>query len=158
MKIELFFDGGCAPNPGAKYGSYEVIIDGKPKHKESRQPLGHGTNNEAEFEILIVALERVSNYIERRGVDKKEVEISMTTDSTIVANRISGKNKRGLNALAKATNSEMFSSQVQKISPKKEAERRMAALSQMCLDILVSFKSFQIQWRQRNLNVSKFGH
>jgi ribonuclease HI len=146
MKIDLCFDGGCSPNPGEKYGSYEVIVDGKPKHIESRLSLGHGTNNEAEFEILIVALERIVNYVERRKADKKEVEISMLTDSTIVANRISGKNKKGVHALKLNKDCESFLGQVEvKISAKKEAERRMAHLAQRCLDILTQFKSYQIQ-------------
>src|ERR1022692_2932055 len=99
MKIELFFDGGCSPNPGEKYGSYEVIIDGKRKHLEPRLSLGYGTNNEAEFEILIIALKRIANYLERKGVAKNLVEIVMVTDSTIVANRISGRNKKGVAAV-----------------------------------------------------------
>src|ERR1051325_1066191 len=136
MKIELYFDGGCSPNPGEKYGSYEVVIDGNPKHKEPRLALGYGTNNEAEFEILIVALERLANYIERRKANNKEVEISLFTDSTIVANRISGKNKKGVKALRLAEDCVGFLGDVEEhVSPKKEAGRRMARLAQRCLDL-----------------------
>jgi len=159
MKIELFFDGGCSPNPGQKYGSYEVIIDGKQKHLEPRLALGYGTNNEAEFEILIVALKRIANYLERKGVAKNLVDIVMVTDSTIVANRISGKNKRGVAAVKAAVAYADFLGKVQEnVSAKKQAERRMAALQLQCTEILDGFKSFEITWKPRDLNVSKFGH
>ena len=159
MKIELFFDGGCSPNPGEKYGSYEVIIDGKRKHLEPRLSLGYGTNNEAEFEILIIALKRIANYLERKGVAKNLVEIVMVTDSTIVANRISGRNKKGVAAVKAAAACADFLGEVEeKVSAKKQAERKMAALQLECLEVLDGFKSFEISWASRNLNVSKFGH
>jgi ribonuclease HI len=159
MKIELIFDGGCSPNPGEKYGSYEVLIDGQRKHFEPRLSLGHGTNNEAEFEILIVALERIADYLKRRGTDKKTVEIEMSTDSTIVANRISGKNRKGVFGLKLAQDSTSFLGPVEeKLSAKRQAERRMAALAQKCLNVLAEFKSYQIQWIPRDKNVERFGH
>jgi len=134
------------------------MVDGDRKHTESRLALGHGTSNEAEFEILIVALKRIAKYVERRCLDKKAVEIAMRTDSMILANRISGKNKKGLNALRNSLGQAFLGDIEEKISPKKEAERRMARLAQECLDILVHFGSYHIQWTSRDLNVSKFGH
>lgn len=159
MKIVLTFDGGAAPNPGEKYGSYEVLMDGKLKHIESRLALGHGTNNEAEFEILIAALERIANYLERRGTTKSQVEISMLTDSTIVANRISGRNKKGMNALKASADCQAFLGAVEEcVSAKKQAERKMAHLAARCFALLEGFKSFTIEWHPRSANVVKFGH
>jgi hypothetical protein len=48
-KVEIFFDGGCLGNPGQKYGSFQVLLDGRPIASRSRVGFGHGTNNEAEF-------------------------------------------------------------------------------------------------------------
>ena len=44
-RITVHFDGGCFPNPGSKYGSFEVLLDGLPIQPlcQQRIQLGHGT-------------------------------------------------------------------------------------------------------------------
>ena len=51
-EVEIYFDGGCLGNPGQKYGSFQVLFDGKQIASRSRAEFGHGTNNEAEFNAL----------------------------------------------------------------------------------------------------------
>jgi len=50
--VKFFFDGGCRPNPGAMEAA--VVVRGTVHH---RPDLGHGTNNEAEWIALLLALE-----------------------------------------------------------------------------------------------------
>jgi ribonuclease HI len=56
-EVEIYFDGGCLGNPGQKYGSFQVKLDGKEIVKRSRVDFGFGTNNEAEFNALKLALD-----------------------------------------------------------------------------------------------------
>ena len=56
-KAEIYFDGGCLGNPGQKYGSFQVKLDDKEIIKRSRVDFGFGTNNEAEFNALKLALD-----------------------------------------------------------------------------------------------------
>ena len=56
-QVEIYFDGGCLGNPGKKYGSFQVKLDGKEILKRTRVQFGHGTNNEAEFNALKLALD-----------------------------------------------------------------------------------------------------
>lgn len=138
--VTLRFDGGCSPNPGQKYGSYafsrisrgvEVLI----KHR-GRFSLGVGTNNEAEFESLILALEEGIKDCEAGGIDTGKLYLCLFTDSTIVANRLSKKNTAGNDARS----------------------LKMQTLALQCLDLLQRFGGFEIQWNDRSNNVAAFGH
>jgi len=140
MKARIQFDGGCKPNPGQKYGSYRVEIDDAFNLERNRFPLGFGTNNEAEFESLILALTDLQNACARAGVASKQIELSIFTDSTIV---------RGwLHNHAKF-----------KPAKCKNARRRaMGELAGRCIAIISSFKSFKAEWNPRAANVETFGH
>ena len=136
-EIQINFDGGCRPtNPGKKYGSFDVVLNGCQVVKVSRMELGYGTNNEAEFETLIEALRWVTRQLSVGGFDPRGYVISMFTDSTIVANRINVKNT----------------------SLKGQPAKRMAALTKTCLSYLVMFDDWTIEWNPRESNVERFGH
>jgi ribonuclease HI len=135
--ITIYFDGGCRPtNPGNKYGSYEVTLAGKQIGAVNRQELGWGTNNEAEFEILILALNWTVKQLLAEELCPSDFRVVVVTDSTIVRNRINGQNK---------TN-------------KGEAQRRMFSRNAGCLKWLRMFSSFTAEWRSRFENVARFGH
>jgi len=52
----LFFDGGCEPNPGEGTAGFVLkIANGKVVERST--DLGHGTNNTAEYNALILGLE-----------------------------------------------------------------------------------------------------
>ena len=54
--VVLVFDGGSKGNPGLGYGSYAIIINNEADIR--RLEFGDGvTNNEAEYDTLIAALE-----------------------------------------------------------------------------------------------------
>lgn len=135
--IVLSFDGGCKPtNPGNKYGSFEVKLDQKIVSTVCNIDLGWGTSNEAEFETLLAGLKWILEKLEVGGFPSKSYWITIWSDSTIVVNRISGRNK---------TN-------------KDEPQKRMFDLNAKCLDLLSKFQGYNIQWHNRLANVQKFGH
>lgn len=135
--IEIRFDGGCKPtNPGNKYGSFEVRLHGKRVYLESRKALGWGTNNEAEFEMLLLALDWTRRNLQREGFNPNRYRVEMLTDSTIVRNRVAGHNR----------------------TRKSEPQQRMFALASACLDQLKAFCSHRITWNPRGCNVALFGH
>lgn len=135
--IKIQFDGGCRPtNPGNKYGSYRIELNGKLVHQSNRVELGWGTNNEAEFEALIMALEWAHDNLGRDGYQPKDFDVHMITDSTIVRNRINGRYRGG----------------------KGEPAQRMARLCGMCREYLAKFRSDEIEWMSREVNMSTFGH
>ena len=135
--IEIHFDGGCRrTNPGNKYGSYEVLLDGTTVKTLYEMPLGWGTNNEAEFEILIVALEWSVLNLRDYGFDPGTYRLELFTDSTIVRNRLNGRNR----------------------TRKTEPQQRMFTRTQACLEFMAQFESVHVSWNPRERNVERFGH
>lgn len=138
--ITIYFDGGCSPNPGNKYGSYEVLLDGYPICKAARIEFGHGTNNEAEFNALTAALKDLARWASVTGFDLSSVAAYIETDSMIVRNRLSGQNK------------------VHKKSAWRHASERMFKLAQEAIEYGTMFESFKVSWKPRENNVQRFGH
>ncbi len=82
----IYFDGGCEPNPGHRYGSYEVWIDGERVRRNIRTDLGFGTNNEAEYMALELCLSEL--LAEIAGVPAC---VRIFSDSMLVVCQVSGK-------------------------------------------------------------------
>jgi ribonuclease HI len=136
-KVEIFFDGGCLGNPGQKYGSFQVLFDGKPIASRRRVDFGHGTNNEAEFNSLKLALDETVVWFQSKAIELKLFSLVIETDSTIVRNRLMVKNV---------------------IFKKYPSSRRMFALAGECLEIMNQFGKFDVIWKGRANNVERFGH
>jgi len=135
--IRIYFDGGCRPtNPGNKYGSFEVLLNNAIVKRELQRELGIGTNNEAEWEILIEALRWTIDNLAGAGLDPGRYRAELFTDSTIVANRLRGKNR----------------------TRKTDAQQRMHALCEQCTFHLRRFAAFGVVWHRREHNMSRFGH
>lgn len=135
--LQIHFDGGARPsNPGNRYGSFEVVLDGTSIKIVNEQELGWGSNNEAEFLTLIEALEWTLRSLTDYGFDPRRYAVEMFTDSTIVANRVSGRNR----------------------TRKTEPQQRMAALASRVHELLRGFGGFKIEWNSRVENVRRFGH
>lgn len=135
----IHFDGGCQPNPGSKYGSLSVSLDGR-QVERNRIQFGHGTNNEAEFDALIGALDALTDMTATIGIEPSAIHVKVLTDSTIVSNWIN---------------------RFHKVNPAKIKEvRRLAmhALTRQCIEKLKPFKSHEISWHSRSHNVARFGH
>jgi ribonuclease HI len=136
-KVEIFFDGGCLGNPGQKYGSFQVLFDGQPIANRTRVDFGHGTNNEAEFNSLKLALDETVAWFQTKNIDLKTLSLIVETDSTIVRNRLVVKNV---------------------IFKKFPSSQRMFVLANECLEILNRFGLFDVVWKGRENNVERFGH
>jgi len=136
-RVEIFFDGGCLGNPGQKYGSFQVKLDGKEILKRSRVTFGHGTNNEAEFNALKLALDEAVGWFQSESIDLKTLSLLVETDSTIVKNRLVVKNV---------------------IFKKYPSSQRMFALANECLGVMNRFGKFNVVWKGRANNVERFGH
>lgn len=81
--ITIWFDGGCWPNPGPAYGSYEISGAGL-HHRVERQKFGEATNNQAEYMALLCALEWLA-----MNVEPATVALTIWTDSDLVAKQVS---------------------------------------------------------------------
>lgn len=136
-KVEIFFDGGCLGNPGRKYGSFQALFDGQQIAARSRVDFGHGTNNEAEFNSLKLALDEVTEWLQARAIDLQALTLVIETDSTIVRNRLVVKNV---------------------IFKKYPSSQRMFALANECLGVMNQFGKFDVVWKGRASNVKRFGH
>ncbi|HEV7852281.1 MAG TPA: bifunctional RNase H/acid phosphatase [Mycobacterium sp.] len=84
MKVIVEADGGSRGNPGpAGYGSVVWTADHKTVLAESKQSIGHATNNVAEYRGLIAGLEAAVK------VGATEVDVRM--DSKLVVEQMSGR-------------------------------------------------------------------
>ncbi len=89
--IVLVFDGGSRGNPGWGYGSYAIerVSDGA--QRLERLDLGDGyTNNEAEYDTLIAALQDLIRRLEGADRDPGEFALEVRGDSTLVLNQVEG--------------------------------------------------------------------
>jgi ribonuclease HI len=136
-QVEVFFDGGCLGNPGQKYGSFQVLFDGKQIASRSRAEFGHGTNNEAEFNTLKMALDEAVAWFQSKSIEMMSLSLVVETDSTIVRKRLVVKNV---------------------IFKKYPSSERMFALANECLAIMKQFGRFEVLWKGRENNVERFGH
>lgn len=135
--ISIYFDGGCRPtNPGNKYGSWQVSLEGNYIFHNSLVEFGYGTNNEAEFDSLIAALDWTLEELPKGGFSPKIYALQLFTDSTIVHNRIA----------------------LKRVTGKEEPAQRMGRLTQQCLIRLEKFRGHSIEWQRRDANVARFGH
>ncbi|MBD3282048.1 MAG: reverse transcriptase-like protein [Candidatus Portnoybacteria bacterium] len=91
MKITIFTDGGSRGNPGpAAIGA--VLLDEKGNVvKEYSEKIGRATNNEAEYEAVIFALQKAKLLFGKKKA--KEMEVELKTDSEFVAKQLNAEYK-----------------------------------------------------------------
>ncbi len=127
----LYFDGGCKPNPGFGYGSWELVEgDGNVYSCRCRIEFGAGkTNNQAEWLALLDGLVTMASD------DLRPERLRIMSDAVLVVNQLSGRWKCK--------------------SPV------MRELRDMCIDVLVTDMPgmpWTIHWHSRVHNVARFGH
>ena len=84
MKVIVEADGGSRGNPGpAGYGSVVWTADRSTVLAESKQAIGHATNNVAEYRGLIAGLEEAAKL--------KATEVAVSMDSKLVVEQMSGR-------------------------------------------------------------------
>jgi len=88
--IELIFDGGSRGNPGQGYGSYLLRWPGQAEQVVRLHFGNRVTNNEAEYDTLIAALEAVLQRLVDQGSDPKTGRLQAYGDSMLVINQVQG--------------------------------------------------------------------
>jgi len=85
--LQIYTDGGSRGNPGKSACAFVVVKDGVEVHKDSKY-LGIGTNNFAEYQGVIVAL----NWL--LGNEKyKNSNVEFFLDSELVVRQLNGRYK-----------------------------------------------------------------
>lgn len=83
MAYQIYTDGSCMPNPGPM-GSAYVILQGETKLHEGTSGAPMGTNNQAEYIAIVLALRKLRSLTPLRSA-------VIYTDSKLVINQIEGK-------------------------------------------------------------------
>lgn len=86
----IVFDGGSRGNPGPGYGSYRLSTrDGQWEvvRLDFRRQM---TNNEAEYHMLIAALEALLARIQGAGQEPGAVSVEVRGDSALVLKQVTG--------------------------------------------------------------------
>ncbi len=88
--IEIIFDGGSRGNPGFGYGSYALRWPGRAEQIVQLKFGQQVTNNEAEYDTLIAALEATLKRLRDAGADPQTARLIIRGDSLLVLNQIKG--------------------------------------------------------------------
>lgn len=88
--IGIIFDGGSRGNPGQGYGSYALRWPGMAQQIVQLQFGDRVTNNEAEYDTLIAALEAVLKRLRDQGADPTTARLEIRGDSQLVVNQVNG--------------------------------------------------------------------
>jgi ribonuclease HI len=88
--IVVIFDGGSRGNPGQGYGSYALRWPGQSQQIVQLRFGDRVTNNEAEYDTLIAALEAIVQRLEDSGVAPKTAKLEARGDSLLVVNQVKG--------------------------------------------------------------------
>jgi ribonuclease HI len=85
IKADIYFDGGCTPNPGL--GIAAAIIKSNKKHYKFSNVIQEypATNNTAEYEALILGL--------KEAIKLHITDITIYGDSMLVINQVQGRSK-----------------------------------------------------------------
>jgi ribonuclease HI len=129
----LTFDGGSKGNPGRGYGSYAITRTRDGAQRLERLVFGDGyTNNEAEYDTLIAALQDLQQRIQEADRQPQEFSLEVRGDSALVINQVSGK--------------------------WQARETRMRQRRDRCLRLLRRFGSVNLVLQPREESVRVLGH
>jgi len=88
--IVVIFDGGSRGNPGQGYGSYALRWPGQAQQIVQLRFGDRVTNNEAEYDTLIAALEAILQRLTDNGAASKTAKVEVRGDSLLVVNQVKG--------------------------------------------------------------------
>ncbi|MEX2008334.1 MAG: ribonuclease HI family protein [Candidatus Spechtbacterales bacterium] len=86
--IEIYTDGGARGNPGPAAAG---VVIGAPYNKSYSQYLGETTNNIAEYQAVILALEKLRALVGKGKTKSTDVTVFM--DSQLAVQQLSGRYK-----------------------------------------------------------------
>lgn len=140
--IRVYFDGGCKPNPGQGYGSYEIVPLNLSYHAKGELiQFGFMTNNMAEYHAMIHGLKKlwhdakngnVMSLENRFAVVPSRMTLQIFSDSKLLVQQMNGRWKCKVKHIAEL-----------------QDEARL---------VLKEFGHWKITWRGRQDNVERFGH
>jgi probable phosphoglycerate mutase len=84
----IISDGWCRGNPGPSGGSY-LLETSDGRREMVRLQFGLGTNNQAEYRVVIAALEDLLGRIQREGKEPSRYSVLVKTDSRLVVGQVS---------------------------------------------------------------------
>lgn len=90
VPIQIVFDGGSRGNPGEGYGSFALDWPGYPREIVQLNFGDNVTNNEAEYDTLIAALETVRDRMKVQLIEPGSATLSIWGDSLLICNHVSG--------------------------------------------------------------------
>lgn len=95
-EISIFCDGGARGNPGPAAAAFAVFQEGKVIYKFAKK-IGHTTNNVAEYEAVIAALEWLKDQFpitlakpDPASRDNFQFPVNFYLDSQLVVNQLNG--------------------------------------------------------------------
>jgi ribonuclease HI len=88
--IVVIFDGGSRGNPGQGYGSYALRWPGQSQQIVQLRFGDRVTNNEAEYDTLIAALEAIVQRLQDMGAAPNTAKVEIRGDSLLVVNQVKG--------------------------------------------------------------------
>lgn len=91
MKITIYIDGASRKNPGPAACAAVFKDDGGKIIKEYSKHLGIATNNVAEYEGLILALQKAKQLFGKEKI--KNIEFEIRSDSELLVNQLNGNYK-----------------------------------------------------------------
>ncbi|HET9493590.1 MAG TPA: cupin domain-containing protein [Chloroflexia bacterium] len=132
LELSVAFDGGSRGNPGQGYGSYLVQSPGR-KPVVKRVEFGDNyTNNQAEYDSLIAALEYIIDRLNATGRTPEQVALDIKSDSDLVVNQLQG--------------------------TYKVKEGGLKPRHARALELLDQFGAWMIAWHPREESVRLLGH
>lgn len=126
---EIVFDGGSKGNPGKGYGSYVIDLGGVEIHHQEHDYGDNITNNWAEYQTLIRALEWLQNLL---GPEAGSTSVIVRGDSLLVINQL-----------------------LRKWKVKNEGLRPLYTRATQLLD---GFGQVNLIWHDRKNTVKRLGH
>ena len=88
-KFTLYTDGGSRGNPGVAGAGVAIMDERGQTLKTASKPLGHTTNNEAEYQAVIFGLETLKRLLGKEQLANVSIEVRL--DSELVARQLQGK-------------------------------------------------------------------
>ncbi|HUS15264.1 MAG TPA: cupin domain-containing protein, partial [Chloroflexia bacterium] len=91
--LQVVFDGGSKGNPGKGYGSFVILAPGRKPNLVQKEYTGMMTNNEAEYQTLLEALQYILATLDGSGRDPKGFELDIRGDSELLIKQMKGEYK-----------------------------------------------------------------
>jgi len=91
MKYIIYTDGGSRGNPGPAGIGFVICNERGEALKKHGQAIGEATNNEAEYQALILALKKIKALFGKEKMKTAKIEVRM--DSELIVNQLMHKYK-----------------------------------------------------------------